>query len=60
MDQVSKPELNYNVSSNSSEDSGHHMFAIYLHHEVNATEIAMIEDALKMMLPWIVKGVLSL
>lgn len=60
MDQVSKPELNYNVSSNSSEDSGHHMFAISLHHQLTVQEVAMIEDALKMMLPWIIKGVLSL
>lgn len=60
MDQVSKPEINHHVGSTSLDDMYTHLFSVHLHHKLTLQEVAMIEDGLKMMFPWLLKGVLSL
>lgn len=60
MDQVTKPDVDFHVSTTSVDTMDTHLFSVVLHHQLTAQEAAMIEDGLKMMLPWIIKGVLSL
>lgn len=60
MGQVSKPDVDFHVSTTSLDTMDTHLLNVVLHHQLTAQEAAMIEDALKMMLPWIIKGVLSL
>lgn len=45
------------VHSNSSDDLTTHMWSAYVHTELSPTHVAMIQDMIKTLLPWIVEAV---
>lgn len=45
------------VQSKSSDDMTTHLWSAYVHTELSPTHVAMIEDMIKSLLPWIVEAV---